>query len=185
MLPSAPERAAEGAAAAGFLSFAAPRLAASRLTLRPATEADLPLLAAIYATTREEELRQVAWDAGQKRTFTDWQSAQQEKHYAQHYPAAERLVIERDGAIGRIYIETGGADVHLMEVTLLPEFRRQGLGTNLMNVFLAYVDALGRTSSLHVEAHNPAKRMYERMGFAVARAGEVYEYMVRAARTAS
>ena len=30
----------------------------------------------------------------QKKTFTDWQSAQREQHYALHYPRAERLIIE-------------------------------------------------------------------------------------------
>jgi ribosomal protein S18 acetylase RimI-like enzyme len=155
------------------------------LRLRPAAERDAGLIADIYAAGRAEELAATGWSDAQKRAFTDWQSSQQERHYAQHYAAAERLVIERGEAIGRIYVETGAADVHLLEVTLFERFRRQGIGTHLMNAFLAYVDALGRTSSLYVEAHNPARRMYERMGFVVAQSGEVYEYMVRAARPAS
>jgi ribosomal protein S18 acetylase RimI-like enzyme len=154
------------------------------LRLRPAGGADLPLLAAIYATTREEELRQVAWSEAQKRTFTDWQSQQQERHYALHYPDAERLVIEREAPIGRIYVHTS-AEVRLMELTLLPDLRNQGIGSSLMNSFLAYVDELGRPASLHVEPFNPARRMYERLGFAVVESRGVYEFMLRPARRTS
>jgi ribosomal protein S18 acetylase RimI-like enzyme len=160
-------------------------VAHSGVHLRPALESDLPLLAEIYATTRAEELRQVPWNEAQKRAFTDSQSLHQERHYALHYPAAERLVIAREGAIGRIYVDTSDASVLLMEVTLLPAFRQQGIGTNLMNVFLSYADELGREASLHVEAINPAKRMYERMGFVRVETHGFYEYMVRAARRSS
>jgi ribosomal protein S18 acetylase RimI-like enzyme len=170
---------------AGFLAFASPRLSHLGLTLRPATESDQALLAAIYATTRDEELRHAPWSEAQKRAFTDSQSQHQELHYALHYPAAERLVIERDAPIGRIYVDTSAASVLLMEVTLLPEFRGRSIGTTLMTVFLAYADGLGRQASLHVEAQNPARRMYERMGFVRVETIGFYEFMVREAREPS
>jgi len=127
----------------------------------------------------------VPWTTEQKRAFTDWQSQQQEAHYALHYPGAERLIVERDAAIGRIYIDTTRSEVRLMEVTLLPPFRNQGLGTRLMVEVLAYADALERRASLHVEPFNPAKRMYGRMGFAVTETHGLYEFMVRPVTGAS
>ncbi len=66
-----------------------------------------------------------------------------------------------------------------MEVTLFPQFRNQGIGTRLMEVLLAYADALRRPSSLHVEPFNPAKRMYDRMGFVATETRGIYEFMVR------
>lgn len=173
MPPSPPE-------AAGFLAYAAPRLAQSGLGLRPAGDDDRGLIASIYAATREEELRRVAWTAEQRRAFTDWQSRQQEAHYALHYPAAERLVIERGGeGVGRIYVDTTSKEVRLMEVTLLPSWRNRGIGTLLTRLLLDHADALGRPVSLHVEPFNPAKRMYERLGFAVVETRGLYEFMVR------
>jgi GNAT superfamily N-acetyltransferase len=72
-------------------------------------------------------------------------------------------VIESAGAaIGRIYVDTTRVEVRLMEVTLLPEARRRGIGTLLLDALLAYADGLGLPVSLHVEPFNPAKRMYER-----------------------
>jgi ribosomal protein S18 acetylase RimI-like enzyme len=68
-----------------------------------------------------------------------------------------------------------------MDVTLLPPFRNHGLGSRLMDVLLAYADTLGLQASLHVEPFNPAKRMYERLGFRVAETRGLYEFMVREA----
>lgn len=177
--------------APGFLAFAAAALTESGIHLRAALPDDLPLLAAIYASTRAEELQQVGWTAEQKKTFTDWQSGRQEEHYALHYPRAERLVIERAqvanppagirAAIGRVYIETTTVEVRLMDITLLPSCRNQGLGTRMMDELLRYADALPRQVSLHVEPFNPAKRMYERMEFVVSETRGLYEFMVRAA----
>lgn len=168
------------AASPGFLAFAAPSLEESGIVLRPAGEGDKALLASFYATTREEELRQVDWSIEQKKAFTDWQSQQQELHYATHYPAAERLVVMHGEPIGRIYVDTTSREVRLMDVTLLPEHRNHGLGSRLMQQLLAYSDGLGRPASLHVEPFNPAKRMYERLGFRVVETRGLYEFMQRA-----
>ena len=165
--------------AEGFLALATRQLERSSIALRPAGEGDTALVAAIYACTREEELRQVPWDAAQKMAFTDWQSQQQEQHYAAHYPRAERLIVMLEQPIGRIYVDTTPREVRLMDVTLLPEHRNQGVGSRLMEAFLAYADGLGRQSSLHVEPFNPAKRMYERLGFRVVETRGLYEFMVR------
>jgi ribosomal protein S18 acetylase RimI-like enzyme len=167
--------------APGFLAFCSERLAGSGIVLRPALEADAAFIAAVYATTRAEELAAVDWTPENRKTFTDWQSRQQEGHYALHYPGAERLVIERGEPIGRIYVDSAGSEVRLMEVTLLPASRNQGIGTRLLLELLAYADLLGKPASLHVEPFNPAKRMYERAGFAVVEARGLYEFMMRPA----
>ena len=175
MLPSSPD----GEARPRFLAFAQPYLEKSGIDLRPAGEGDRALVATLYATTRAEELRQVDWSDAQKRVFTDWQSQQQEAHYGLHYPAAERLLVEKGEPIGRIYVDTTSAEVRLMEVTLLPAWRNQGIGTRLTRLLLEYADRLRLPASLHVEPFNPAKRMYQRMGFGVVEVRGVYEYMLR------
>lgn len=165
--------------APGFLAFAGPRVASSGLALREALPADAAFIAAVYASVREEELRPVPWTDEQKRAFTDWQSAQQEAHYALHYPQAERLVVLAGEAIGRIYVDTTASEVRLMEVTLLPAWRNRGLGSALMASLLDYADALRREATLHVEPFNPARRMYLRLGFEVRETRGIYEFLAR------
>ena len=51
-----------------------------------------------------------------------------------------------------------------------------------MDALLAYADRLGRPVSLHVEPFNPARRLYERLGFRVIETRGLYELMVRESR---
>ena len=170
--------------AEGFLEFANADARLAGLVLRCADSPDLSLLARIYATTREQELRAVPWTDAQKRAFADWQSSLQERHYRTHYPGLEQLIIEKteDGrtlAIGRIYVDTAEHEVRLLDVTLLPEFRNRGIGTRLMEALVRYVDTLEREATLHVEPYNSAKRLYLRFGFAVEETRGIYEFMRR------
>ena len=163
-----------------FAAFAAASLAAHGIALRRATRADVELVALIYATTREEELRIVPWGDAQKRAFTDWQSRMQEEHYALHYPNAELLLVLLDGtAIGRIYVDVSATEARLMDVTLLPAHRNRGIGTRLMHALLDFADTHARIASLHVEPFNPARRLYERLGFRAQETRGLYEFMTR------
>lgn len=81
--------------------------------------------------------------------------------------------------IGRIYVDTTRVEVRLMEVTLLPAHRNRGIGSRLMAVFLDYADGLALPSTLHVEPFNPARRMYQRLGYAAVETRGIYELMER------
>ncbi len=50
----------------------------------------------------------------------------------------------------------------LVYIATHPEYRGKGLGKQLMN---KAIEATDGDIALHVEADNPAKRLYERMGF--------------------
>jgi ribosomal protein S18 acetylase RimI-like enzyme len=146
--------------------------------LRPATAADRPLLCAIYASTRADELALVAWDEAVKQAFVAQQFAAQDAHYRAHYPGATFDVIEVDGSVaGRLYVHRGAADIRIMDIALLPEFRGRGIGTQLLRGLLAEGAESGRTVSIHVEHGNPARRLYERLGFAPVEDHGIYELM--------
>ncbi len=63
----------------------------------------------------------------------------------------------------------GFVDDHTPElsIALLPDYRGQGLGTLLLNALLKAAGQKFRTISLSVSPNNPARRLYERSGFAV------------------
>ena len=150
------------------------------VTLREESPADKDFLADLYAATREEELRPVAWDDAQKRAFLREQFELQWAHYRRHYPRAEWLVLQDDGvAIGRLYAETSGPEVRLMDIALVAERRNRGLGTAIMKSLLGYADELGLPVTLHVEPFNPASRLYERLGFATRETRGIYLFMER------
>ena len=138
-----------------------------RHRLRAATPADREFLLAVYAGVREAELSQVRWPAGAKEAFVAQQFDAQDRYYREYYKGASFDVIEVDGRpAGRLYVDRWPAEIRIVDIALAPEFRGQGVGTQLLRELIAEAQASGRPVTIHVEQGNPARRLYERMGFA-------------------
>ena len=134
--------------------------------LRPAGADDRGFLLQVYASTREEELRLVAWDDEQKAAFIRQQFEAQDVYYREHYAAASFDVIEDDdGPIGRLYVSRWDDEIRIVDIALLPEHRGRGSGTALVRDVLDEAARSGKRVSIHVERNNPALRLYERLGF--------------------
>ena len=56
------------------------------VTLRPITAKDSDFLYRVYASTREDELAPLGWDAAQKASFLEMQFAAQHKFYQELKP---------------------------------------------------------------------------------------------------
>jgi len=150
----------------------------SAIAFRRATEDDVPFLREVYATTREEELRSVDWSAEQKAAFLDMQFAAQKTHYEEFYPASDFLVILLDERrIGRLYVHRGEADIEVLDIALLPEYRGRGIGRMLLEEILDEGRATGRNVRIYVEHFNPARRLYDRLGFRHLDTNGVYHLM--------
>ena len=140
--------------------------AALGIALRPMSDADLPFTAALYASTRTEELAPVPWPEETKRAFLAQQHAAQHAHYRQHYQGMDAAIVERCGAaIGRLYLYDMPGEVRIVDISLTPEARRQGVGAALLRDVLAA--AAGRSVTIHVEKNNPARTLYARLGFTI------------------
>jgi ribosomal protein S18 acetylase RimI-like enzyme len=148
------------------------------IRFRPTTPDDVPFLRHLYGTTRAEEMRRVPWTEAQKAAFLDQQFMAQKLDYEAHYVDCEFLVIELDGApIGRLYIERTEADLAIIDIALLPEHRGRGIGRMLLEEILAEAGAAGKTVTIYVEHDNPARRLYDRLGFRHLDTNGVYHLM--------
>ena len=68
------------------------------------TDGDLPFVAALYASTRREELAGTGWPEELQAAFLAQQHEAQHNFYRATYGAAEWLIIEQGGEpIGRLY----------------------------------------------------------------------------------
>lgn len=155
---------------------------ALQISLRKTTDADRDLLQIIYATTRIDELNQVtSWTAEQKAAFISHQFHAQDSYYKAQFPDADYDLILIDSIpAGRLYVNRNlqNACIHIIDITLLPEFRNKGIGTHLLRALHDESLNIGKVLSIYVEKFNPAKRLYERLGFEVKDdSNEIYQYM--------
>lgn len=156
--------------------------AAGGIDLRPATDADRSFLLDVYRSTREDELALTGWSDADKDAFVEMQFAAQDRSYRQAYPDARFLVILRDGRpVGRLYLVRLADEIRVVDIALLHGHRGAGIGSALLASILADADADGLAVRLHVEPWNPARRLYERLGFRTLEQRGVYAFMERPA----
>jgi len=136
------------------------------ITLRPITPADDSFLAAVYASSRAEELAVTGWSEEQKAEFCRKQFDAQSAYYAANYPGASFQVIEHDREpIGRLYVARWEKEIRIVDITLLPGFRGSGVGTKLLRDLQEEARAAGKSLTIHVERFNRALGLYQRLGF--------------------
>ena len=154
------------------------RVSRDAITLRPATSADYHFMRLLYGSTREEEMKRFPFDEFQKKEFLDQQFGAQYQHYQLHYPTCERNIIEKDGvSIGRLWLDEWRDQIRLVDIALMPEWRRSGIGSILLDDVLARGARAGKPVTIHVEGYNPALRLYERLGFVKVDTNGVYFLM--------
>jgi ribosomal protein S18 acetylase RimI-like enzyme len=69
--------------------------------------------------------------------------------------------------------------IRVVDIAFMPEHRGSGIGTRLFRELFDEGDAAGKPVSIHVEIFNPARTLYERLGFVVKEDKGVYLLMER------
>ncbi|MFC4778169.1 GNAT family N-acetyltransferase [Paenibacillus sp. GCM10023252] len=153
---------------------------AGALAVRPLEARDEELRLHIYRQTREEEMAGWGWDEAQREAFLRMQFDFQQRSYAVQYPDAQYEVVLAKGVpAGYLMVERSAAAIRLVDLALLSEYRNAGIGTAVLRGLQEEAQATGRPIKLHVLHTNPARRLYERLGFRpVEGGGEVHMAMV-------
>jgi ribosomal protein S18 acetylase RimI-like enzyme len=90
----------------------------------------------------------------------------QDQYYKETYQGAQYQIIESDDKpVGRLYVHRRKNEIRIMDIALLPEFRKKGIGTTLLENVLEEGKNLNLRVTIHVERFNPALHLYERLGF--------------------
>jgi ribosomal protein S18 acetylase RimI-like enzyme len=142
---------------------------AERIRFRAERDGDQPFLFRLYASTRAEEMKLAGWDTAQKEAFLRMQFQFQTTHYRRYFADASFQIILLDGEpIGRLYVHYGASEIRLMDVALLSEHRGAGIGGWILRTLLSDAEQSQKRVTLHVEKHNRALRLYQRLNFRVA-----------------
>ena len=142
------------------------------------TDDDLPFVAALYASTRREELAVTGWPQELRDAFLHQQHEAQHSFYRATYDGAEWLIIEQGGApVGRLYRVVWPGEIRVIDISLVPEARGTGVGGAILAAIQAEAREIGKAVSIHVEKNNRARNLYLRLGFEVIEDKGVYDLM--------
>jgi predicted N-acetyltransferase YhbS len=129
------------------------------IRLRPSADGDYDFLWWLHGATM--------------RTYVDaiwgWDESLQRHYFQEHFDPACTEVIEREGeAVGCISVERREECLCLGLIEIAPDFQGQGMGTDLIRDLQDEARGRGVPLKLRVLQGNPARRLYERLGFVAA-----------------
>jgi ribosomal protein S18 acetylase RimI-like enzyme len=127
--------------------------------LRAAQEADRAFVfRVIRATMREYIHRTWGWDDG-------WQR----EHFAAVFDPRGLCIVVVDGHdAGVLEVYRNPDALYLANIQIVPEFQGRGVGTDIIRGLMERARTLGLPMTLQVlKVNDAARRLYERLGFAV------------------
>lgn len=147
-------------------------------SLRDATPDDQPFLLKLYASTREQEIAAWGWDAAQSEEFLRMQFQAQQTSYGQMYEGATHEIVTINGApVGRILVAEDTSEIRLVDIALLSEFRNRRIGESLIRRLIDQSARQNKPLRLQVLQWNPARRLYDRLGFRITSEDPMYVSM--------
>ena len=105
------------------------------------------------------------------------ESDQRERFFRSTDPANHELICKRNLPIGYISVDRATDAIHLRRISIIPEFQNRGIGSSLIKELMAEAAARGQPLKLRVFPENPARRLYQRLGFSVVKSTDTHVYM--------
>ena len=127
------------------------------LSLRPAAEADIPFLV---------ELRRQTMSDHQLASGVVPSEEERMRRVLAQFDCAQ-VILQADKPVGLLKVRREGRTWELVQVQLLPSLQGKGVGTKLLQSLVQEAREAGAGLKLNVLKANPARRLYERIGFVV------------------
>lgn len=126
------------------------------ISLRPATDSDYDFLWWLHGATMRTYVEAI-WG---------WDEALQSQYFQDRFDPARLQIVERAGeAIGYISAERHEEFIFLSSVEIAPGLQGQGIGTRLIRDLQGEAERQCVPVRLRVLQGNPARSLYERLGF--------------------
>lgn len=146
-------------------------MSADELRLRTARASDVEFLF---------RLQRAAMEPHAVRAYGFWDEARQkERFHADRHPESHEIVELAGTPVGCRWVREHPDGLELVRLYLLPEAQGRGIGTRLVTELCARADRVGLPVRLRVLQVNPARRLYERLGFRIMKTTEFHYQMER------
>jgi ribosomal protein S18 acetylase RimI-like enzyme len=146
-----------------------------QIALRPAVAGDFDLCARLYFSGMADIIRQLKLDI-----------AAQTANLRERWKAGEVGIITCDAAdIGWMQSSVQDGAFYLEQIFIDAAFQQRGIGTRIISGLIEQATQAGRPVTLGVVKTNPARRLYERLGFRTTHEDDRKFYMRREVRPAA
>ena len=131
------------------------------ITLRPATAADRQFVQDVYFETYRWVLEEMyGWNSDDNESIK----------FGEFYRELSTQIISVDDQeAGFMTLLRRRTYIEIQCLFLRPQFQNRGIGTQILQGIVEQADAEGMRLSIGTHKINPAKRLYERLGFVVTR----------------
>lgn len=128
-----------------------------RLSCRAAVPDDVPFLLELRASTITAQLVAAGIDLSTKVALDR----------VMHKFECAQIVLEVDRPVGLIKVHRGDRHWEIVQLQLCPSIQGKGVGTWLVQTVIQHAASAQVSLTLSVLHDNPAKRLYQSLGFAV------------------
>ncbi len=126
--------------------------------LRPAEDTDFEFLYRLKVECLREYIEET-WG---------WDEAFQRHYFAREFdPARLQIVTVNAQDVGEVSLEDKGHELFLAGIYILPAWQNRGLGTGIIRNILDLSRTAGKSVRIQVLKVNPARQLYERLGFEI------------------
>lgn len=130
-----------------------------KVTLRASSTDDADFLYRVHRAAMQTHVMQ---------TWGQWDEAWQSQYFHEHFnPTTCQIILFQEQDIGVLCTERRATDIFLSTIELLPAYQGQGIGTELIRALMDEAHQKGVPLTLQVLRVNPARKLYERLGFVV------------------
>src|SRR6266851_4526629 len=139
------------------------------LFVRPALPQDEQFVYALDYQVKYDQLHAGLWDPNIRHPLLDLQVRSKRSSYAAMHPLADYAIIMLDDQpVGHMIIDRSGEFYDLVDISIMPKQRSQGIGTRLVLALCMEAEMMHKNVRLYVSVTNPrALALYKRLGFRV------------------
>lgn len=142
-------------------------MGAASVSLRPELAEDEAFLRELYLSVRDDESGFRELDPGARTRLLQEQFEFQRSDYRLRFPHADFLIVQVDERpAGRFYLNHGADSIHVIDISLLPEYQGHGIGSTLIRTVQAEAQRTGRAVTLFAHPRRAGSGFYQRLGFA-------------------